>query len=875
MKLWGRKRRLYQSHDATNAQDGQVAQRDSVANTRDVIGATSQSWRSLDPIRLSVGQIVPTINSDWGRTLSAWQDPTTTLSPLSHYKSPSAPHGEAEGLAIIKSPFTPPATDSEDYGIHAGSDLALPHRQAANSLSAGNRPGAPVQRISFAAHKANGQNKPDSPSPGSKPIVGYRSLPIDGKLPPVKVSENFSPESSGPMRQTPRFEKESTTFPDEALRSDTSHRDTSVQRSLSPVRSQKTQSSPVASRNVIVPRDNLVRAQRSTQIFRFLKPVQLLGIGQKNALPIKDIPAGPSAELPLGSNQTQTKSFSESVSTTPLAGKSTDVSDIRETTPLVSSKEILSTVTQKDAGTADVQKEAEGVAASDLPLNIQREHLGNQTPTLPLKLGSPIDKIPDSAVSFANLGLAKTAQRVPFIIPERQQEDVATVPDTPKKVSPSPQRPIPSLGPVPLQRLDLAKKAAPVKNSEGMSRGSQSKAADTAGFSGDTRKADVAPSTAAQPLITTGSNDLPSGDTHAVALVGFKKSLIDNDYTQDPYANFKQPDEGKSASPFQAATDPTPVWQRVPAQQSGRQLFADNQAGLNTAADFFSGAPGFNSPTQMTGGTVLPTPQGSSLVGKPFIQRSVSPQTPLTRDRAVEPKTSPLAYSKPVLPKWDTQVSPVNISVQRLPESHSTNLASAVRRDDSWRTPQASVGAVEPGSHYVPNYGSTVFSLNSGNQLTRNVTNVENSQAAYRQNTIPSQSAVKLEPLRYPVQRLAKNSPSQPVSQKSFEENRTAVPVQRFSLSQLSKKFSSVGNTLGKQLFGAGSVDTPSDTQDESEDSSSQKTDGQQTSNIVTDLSQDDLRRLAARVYPHISQKIKAEIEKDRERSGMITGLHR
>jgi hypothetical protein len=35
------------------------------------------------------------------------------------------------------------------------------------------------------------------------------------------------------------------------------------------------------------------------------------------------------------------------------------------------------------------------------------------------------------------------------------------------------------------------------------------------------------------------------------------------------------------------------------------------------------------------------------------------------------------------------------------------------------------------------------------------------------------------------------------------------------------------------------------------------------------------LRLLAARMYPFISQRIKTELGKDRERSGMITGLHR
>ena len=40
-------------------------------------------------------------------------------------------------------------------------------------------------------------------------------------------------------------------------------------------------------------------------------------------------------------------------------------------------------------------------------------------------------------------------------------------------------------------------------------------------------------------------------------------------------------------------------------------------------------------------------------------------------------------------------------------------------------------------------------------------------------------------------------------------------------------------------------------------------------------MSTDQVRTLASRLYPHISQKLKAELRRDRERAGMITGLHR
>lgn len=43
----------------------------------------------------------------------------------------------------------------------------------------------------------------------------------------------------------------------------------------------------------------------------------------------------------------------------------------------------------------------------------------------------------------------------------------------------------------------------------------------------------------------------------------------------------------------------------------------------------------------------------------------------------------------------------------------------------------------------------------------------------------------------------------------------------------------------------------------------------------VLEMEPKKLRLLAARMYPFISQRIKTELVKDRERAGMITGLHR
>jgi hypothetical protein len=38
---------------------------------------------------------------------------------------------------------------------------------------------------------------------------------------------------------------------------------------------------------------------------------------------------------------------------------------------------------------------------------------------------------------------------------------------------------------------------------------------------------------------------------------------------------------------------------------------------------------------------------------------------------------------------------------------------------------------------------------------------------------------------------------------------------------------------------------------------------------------EEELRNLAKRIYPYISQRLKVELRRDRERAGMITGLHR
>ncbi|MCU1490671.1 MAG: hypothetical protein JWM85_2076 [Acidimicrobiaceae bacterium] len=40
-------------------------------------------------------------------------------------------------------------------------------------------------------------------------------------------------------------------------------------------------------------------------------------------------------------------------------------------------------------------------------------------------------------------------------------------------------------------------------------------------------------------------------------------------------------------------------------------------------------------------------------------------------------------------------------------------------------------------------------------------------------------------------------------------------------------------------------------------------------------FSPQEIRKLAARVYPFVSQRLKSELARDRERAGMITGLHR
>ncbi|MCU1496032.1 MAG: hypothetical protein JWO62_3796 [Acidimicrobiaceae bacterium] len=39
-------------------------------------------------------------------------------------------------------------------------------------------------------------------------------------------------------------------------------------------------------------------------------------------------------------------------------------------------------------------------------------------------------------------------------------------------------------------------------------------------------------------------------------------------------------------------------------------------------------------------------------------------------------------------------------------------------------------------------------------------------------------------------------------------------------------------------------------------------------------MSEEEIRTLANRIYPYISQRLKVELRRDRERAGMITGLH-
>ncbi len=855
MKLWGRKRRLDQSHDTIHAQDNQPLQRETPGKADPAVSLSSQAWRSLAPTGLSVGRISPTLNTDWGRTLSAWQDPTTTLAPLSHYKTLSGPNGEATGIAVIKSPLTPPATDFQDQGEALGSsDLLLPHRHSGRGFPGENRSETPLQRIAFSSPKKSAQTfaNPDPLTP--KQVVGYRPVVAEA----VSGSVTEAPTPTGPIAR-PDLSKQGPTF-----RPDLPGQSPYVQRSLSAASPGKLSASSLLSGGVSV--SKLVKAPQDTQVFRTLKPVQLLRaaeVGSFSQRPGTSSPA--SAGLPPAPEARQ-GGVPQAPSPVSRDDRGSHSGNISETAPLISSPDSSAVLT-------DATQEADKPEVPDLPLVLQRERPEKHNHPSPLKLGPPMGKTPDSAVSFANLGTTQPPpSQMPFIMPERRQEDAAKPAETVRRDPPPIPHGVPSLGPVPLQRLDLQKKSVAVKPLGNQAM--KSPGTDTAVL-----ESDFSETAGAQRSIWAERGDSPLPDRESVSLIGFKQILTESNYAENNYPNFgNAPEKGqRHGSDISVPSDSGPVWQRtlLNTQPSPRQFLSERPPEKNDTGTTSFGPEGTNLSPQSAPAALRFDNGLSGILTKPQIQRSGLPQPAPAGDSSGKQMTV-ASPRKPVPPKWHTEVSSVNLSVQRLSERNPGNTPPAVKIHDQFAASQSFAGTETPGISYGPGHGTSLLLQPRTGQHPVSASGTESSSALYGQNFIPGHTAVRQTALRYPVQRTAKTASSpKSVAVKSHGEETPPVSLQRAPFPKLAKKFSSVSNFFESQLSGGPIGDTDGGDQENGQKNSSQGEAGEQTSDLVSGLSQDDLRKLAAKVYPHISQKIKAEIEKDRERSGMITGLHR
>jgi hypothetical protein len=98
------------------------------------------------------------------------------------------------------------------------------------------------------------------------------------------------------------------------------------------------------------------------------------------------------------------------------------------------------------------------------------------------------------------------------------------------------------------------------------------------------------------------------------------------------------------------------------------------------------------------------------------------------------------------------------------------------------------------------------------------------------------------------------------------------IEVQRFSLGGLLGGAASLATGLG--LRGLQQPKEP--TEQRSEEASREEQHSERGGPQVDPaMSTDGVRQLASRMYPYISSRLKAELGTDRERAGMITGLHR
>ncbi len=83
------------------------------------------TWRDLPPIQRLVAPSPSVVSTHFDEDLTAWKNPTTTLAPLGHRQGGAEPAGEVDGIALLQPPMLPP---SGPLGSSGGESLSLQTR---------------------------------------------------------------------------------------------------------------------------------------------------------------------------------------------------------------------------------------------------------------------------------------------------------------------------------------------------------------------------------------------------------------------------------------------------------------------------------------------------------------------------------------------------------------------------------------------------------------------------------------------------------------------------------------------------------------------------------------------------------------------------
>jgi|GEM_PF-3719757 len=893
MKLWGRKRHLHKDgefKETAAIRDAGGLQRDTVnhfSNNKIFPDRSSfqenHAWKQASPMPLALPGMSTTVDGRWDKSLSSWKDPTVTSTPLSHYKTASAPSGEVDSIAIIKNYLTP-LRGADSSSAEPGSNLTLDVASRHSNPTKTSFEATPLQRMSFSSPKAVVKNT----SVAKSPFIG-RQVTEPYPLPPTtQTGHTRSLQRDGSETGKPQTSS-TISLPETALTSE---------------KSEISKLPLVPKLQLAKPGRQLVKAPQNDKIFRSLATLQRLNTtagnpASKVTAPSQKADTGaifpsPSSDTrsPIAANpgQIQSQIQNRQLSSTDVNLKNITQDtpqpiDISLTVPLVGDRQEIQPLqeiqpTENPVLPKTLEQPDNAIhEATDKP-HIQRESVVDKPLPFSRKIGAPIKQTPDSAVSFSNLGSPNYAVRPTLPIGEHIAMPVTKKIDyvRPATDSPAPLRQIPKLGPIPLQRLNVAKKQGGDSTKTANTNATAVKAADstkTANTNATAIKANEVQ--ASQPKSSAkdegrekiGSGDfsgapIPQPDLAMAPLLGFNSiqmNIRNADLLQDDMA---YPSTDMTQKPLQAESftvqrvpitspeaDNSGSWTKLPMSNDNpvfRTLSKDfAQEPSSPNAQIAGGSRHF--PTEIAGENRQAPKPFSEISKKPFTN-SVSP-TPAS--------VSPL--------KWETSLSAGNLQVQRTQKVSSGIDVRGNSLPYNQVVPSIGEAGKQSDYNFSHGQGSGFFSASPG-QMT------DSPQGNLLLQRKPLDRTDLKSSIKYPARSYYLPKVQKQANKETFSDTNDAQALQRFKMPNIGKQLGSVTKLLGNQFFGTNQSSTSdSDTGDDNDKGTApNKT---QSANPILDLSQDDLRRLAARVYPHISQKIKAEIERDRERAGMITGLHR